>query len=265
MDKNIAFSLGYDDRAITVHFGGYPDTSSPRLHAKDSGFLFEYIMSGEMTVESPDILLHAGIGDLLIIHPSSECVLYRRSGELKTVGFSISGFVFEAISDVFALPSVFCSTADVFAKVIDVDKTFEKYSLGDGDSGRAFCELAFSLMLDAVSALKRGDPFGKPSAEAIRDYLDLCLCGEVDLDTVGKKFGISGMHVIRLFRAKYDETPMFYLKTSRLEKSAELLRSTDMSIKEISSLLQFSSTQHFTNLFREHFGISPGKYRETNK
>ena len=99
-------------------------------------------------------------------------------------------------------------------------------------------------------------------SESDRDHLDMCICGDVDLDSLGKKFGISGMHIIRLFRTEYDITPIQYLKLKRLEKSAELLSNTDMSIKDISSLLRFSSTQHFTNLFRERFGISPGKFRD---
>ena len=53
--------------------------------------------------------------------------------------------------------------------------------------------------------------------------------------------------------------------SARLNKAADLLSGTDMQIKEIAKLLRFSGTQHFTNLFREQFGISPGKYREKNK
>ena len=42
-------------------------------------------------------------------------------------------------------------------------------------------------------------------------------------------------------------------------------RRNHMTIKEIAGLLRFSGTQHFTNLFREQFGTSPGKYREKTK
>lgn len=261
MNKNIVFGPE-NNSIITVHSAGYPDTSKPRLHAKNSGFIFEYVLSGEMCIESPDFLIHAGIDDLVIIHPSEECVMYRHSGDLKTLGFTASGFMYEAMYDVLALPRVFCASADILDKLLGVGNTFEKYSGGDCNSGRTLCELAVSLILDAVDLKGRNVPMGKPSAEAIKEYLDLCLCGDTDLESIGKKFGISGMHVIRLFRAKYDTTPMQYLKIARLEKSAKLLRKTKMSIKDVSSLLRFSSTQHFTNLFREHFGVSPGRFRE---
>ena len=265
MDKNSLFNIGSADTVISVHSCGYSDTSKPRLHEKDSGFIFEYILSGQEVIESPDVLIHAGIGDLIVIRPGNECVLYRSSGDLKTVGLSFSGFVFEAVCDVLGIPDIFCASADVFDKLFGIDKVYKRYTCGDGDAGRIICELVFSLLLDAASAAKMQDVHIRPSAKAIKDFLDLCLCGDVDLDAVGKKFGITGMHVIRLFRAEYDETPMQYLKLSRLRKSAELLSSTDMSIKDISSLLKFSSTQHITNLFREHFGVSPGRFREKCK
>lgn len=264
VDNNSLFSVNNTDTVISVYSGGYPDTSKPRLHEKDSGFIFEYVLSGEEVIESPDVLIHAGIGDLVIVRPGMECVLYRSSGDLRTIGFSLSGFVLEASCDVLGIPDIFCGSADVFDKILGIDKTYERYTCGDGSAGREILELAFSLILDAAVS-KRQDVHTRPSGEAIKEFLDRCLCGDVDLDAVGKRFGITGMHVIRLFRAEYDETPMQYLKLSRLRKSAELLADTDMTIKEISSLLKFSSTQHFTNLFREQFGVSPGKFRENHK
>lgn len=254
-----------NDRIVTVHYAGYSDTSAPRLHAKDSYFLFEYILSGEEIVESPDYLIRAGIGDLVMVHPAEECVIYREVGEVSAISLQVSGFVLEAVSDVLSLPRTVKSSADVLNKLLPAESLFQRYTAGDGDAGRQLLELAFSLMLD-ISSNNEADLFsGKPSAEKIKTYLDICLCGDVDLDAVGKKFGISGMHVIRLFRTEYDITPMQYLKLRRLEKSGEMLLETDISIKDIASMLQFSSTQHFTNLFREHFGVSPGRYRDKNR
>ncbi len=262
---NTRFLPDGDDRIVTVHCAGYSDTSVPRLHPKDSHFLFEYVLSGEEIIESPDYLIHAGIGELIMIHPSEECVIYRDTTSVNAISIQISGFVLEALADVLGLPRVGKVYADILDKLLPVKSMFEKYSAGDSTTGRLLLELAFSLMLDMSSHNDADIYAGKPSAEKIKAYLDTCLCGDVDLDTVGKKFSISGMHVIRLFRGKYDITPMQYLKLKRIEKSAEMLAETEVGIKDISSLLRFSSTQHFTNLFREHFGISPGKFRENSK
>lgn len=257
------FSVYGDNSISYVHGVGHTGRSSPFHHPKGSFFVFEYILSGEECVESPDFLIKAGIGDLIVIHPSEECVIYKNKNEVSALYFFISGFVLEAVFEVLALPRISCVPASLIEEFLNIGGLYEKYLAGDPNSGKKLCEFAFSLMLHTAAANNNNLTNEKPSAEKIKDYLDLCLCGEVDLDSVGKKFGITGMHVIRLFRQKYDYTPMQYLKLKRLEKAASLLSNSNMSIKDISSLLCFSSTQHFTNLFREQFNISPGKYRES--
>lgn len=265
--KNLIFTEDSAEKIISVHSAGYSAASSPRHHIKGSGFIFEYVISGEECIESPELLVRAGVGSLVIVHPSEECVLYRSAGKLAALQMTVSGFLLEAVSEVLALPRIFSSPHGdprLLDRFLGFEKLYGSYIAGDGAAGKELCESALSLLLDAA-ALEHEKSLSdkKPSGKRIKEYLDLCICADVDLDSIGKHFGITGMHVIRLFRAEYDITPMQYLKLARLEKASSLLTSSDMSIKSISSLLRFSSTQHFTNLFRERFGVSPGKYRDS--
>ena len=265
--KDIIFSAEHENSIITVYGAGPANTSAPRHHAKGSGFLVEYILSGEECIESPDVLEKAGIGSLIIISPGEECVLYKERGTVSAFNITFSSLLLEAVSDIISLPRIFCKTGteellDVF---FSLQNLYKEYSAGSAGAAREICEILFSLFLTAASLFSAESKKTKPSAEKIKEYLHLCICGDTDLDAIGRHFGITGMHVIRLFRNKYDLTPMQYLKIIRLEKAAELLVKTDMSIKNISNMLRFSSTQHFTNFFREHFGIAPGKYRENGK
>lgn len=264
--RNLIFTEGSPEKVISVHSAGHSAASAPRHHAKGSGFIFEYVISGEECIESPDILVRAEVGSLIIVHTSEECVLYRSKGKPAALQMTVSGFLLEAASEVLNLPRIFSSpygSPSLLDRFLGFEKLYEKYKAGDGTAGKEFCESALSLLLDAAALSHESDPSDtKPTAKKIRDYLELCICADVDLESIGNHFGITGMHVIRLFRTEYDITPMQYLKIARLEKASSLLTSTSMSIKSISSLLRFASTQHFTNLFREHFGVSPGKYRD---
>ena len=262
MDNSIIFNPDSTNRIAVFNSGEYTDVSAPILHSKESGFLFMHILSGEVCIESPDYLKTAKMGDLVIIHPFEECVLYRGKSDVSAISFSVSSFMLEAMYDVLGIDRVFSAPCNVLDKFIRSVDLYDKYYAGDYDSGRKLYEATVSIMIDVAALNAVSSEKAKPSAELIRDYLELCICGDVDLDNIGERFGISGMHVIRLFKNKYDTTPMLYLKTLRLKKSAELLCRSSMTIKEISTLLKFSSTQHFTNLFRDHFGVSPGKYRE---
>lgn len=259
------FSSLSDNRIISFHSCEYNDYSVPSLHEKDSGFLMGYVLSGEICIEAPEYLITAGIGELFILHPSEECVIYRNKSDVAVITLSVSALMLDAMYDVLLLPRVFVSGTDELDKFLKAESEYKLYKAGGDFVGRGLTELVISIILDAATAKALAPRGKKVTAEAVKDHLDLCLCGDTDLDTIGKKFGVTGMHIIRLFKAKYDVTPMYYLKTARLNKAASLLSTSNMTIKEIAGLLRFSGTQHFTNLFREQFGTSPGKYREKTK
>ena len=262
------FSPGDSGKITYIHSVGQLDRAVPCHHPKGDGFIFEYVVSGEECIESPDVLVNAGIGDFVVIRPEEECVIYRNGPDLSVFSVHISGFLLEAVADVLNIDNVYRvpSAFDMLDVFLKLKLLYEKYAAGDGSAGKTICETVISFLLDvAAYRSKEHDAETHPTAKGIRDYLDLCICGEVDLEAIGSRFGVTGMHIIRIFRSEYDETPMQYLKLRRLEKAAELLTESRLSIKEISTLLCFSSTQHFTNLFRDHFGSSPGKFRSSGK
>ena len=56
-----------------------------------------------------------------------------------------------------------------------------------------------------------------------------------------------------------------YIKKFRLTKATELLAFTDKSIAEISNEIGINNPNHFCNIFKEEYGISPTAYRNTIK
>ena len=65
------------------------------------------------------------------------------------------------------------------------------------------------------------------------------------------------------FRAVFGCTPMSFLHDIRLRRSGEILRQRlDMSIEQVAHRVGFSSRSHFSQTFKDHFGISPKAFRE---
>jgi AraC family transcriptional regulator of arabinose operon len=52
---------------------------------------------------------------------------------------------------------------------------------------------------------------------------------------------------------------------SRIQRSCELLSSTDTKIEKIAESCGYNSVSHFVKLFREKTGITPAAYRKNNK
>ncbi|MFG2194780.1 helix-turn-helix transcriptional regulator [Streptomyces sp. NPDC048639] len=83
----------------------------------------------------------------------------------------------------------------------------------------------------------------------------------LDLDAVAAYAGYSRFHFVRAFKAVYGQTPGQYLSRRRIERAEELLRTADLSVTEICTLVGFSSLGTFSTGFKKQTGLTPGEYR----
>lgn len=65
-----------------------------------------------------------------------------------------------------------------------------------------------------------------------------------------------------LFKGKTGMNFVDYLKAMRIEKAKELLKNTEYKIYEISEMVGYNNTKHFTTMFRSFTGISPREFRD---
>jgi AraC-like DNA-binding protein len=77
--------------------------------------------------------------------------------------------------------------------------------------------------------------------------------------------GLSQSRLNFLFTRATGVTPKRYYERRRLEAAYGLLRSTDLSIKEIGFDLGFNFDSHFTSWFRKQAGTTPSMFRKTAK
>ena len=81
------------------------------------------------------------------------------------------------------------------------------------------------------------------------------------LDQMAEALLMSRRQLQRKMRALTNEGPTALLRQKRLMKAASLLKSTDMSIKEVCFAVGFQSKSSFARAFREAYGMSPSEYR----
>lgn len=73
--------------------------------------------------------------------------------------------------------------------------------------------------------------------------------------------GLSVSRFYDLFREATGTAPARYLRRCRFEKAEELLRTTNMSIKEIANHTGILDCSHFVRDFAKSYGMSPRAYR----
>ncbi|WP_244529969.1 helix-turn-helix domain-containing protein [Mesorhizobium qingshengii] len=85
--------------------------------------------------------------------------------------------------------------------------------------------------------------------------------GRPTLAALAKEVGVSRFHFCRAFKQSTGMTPHAFIARRRLEQSADMLRSTNLSATKIAMECGFGSSSHFTIAFKRAFGASPTEFR----
>jgi AraC-like DNA-binding protein len=119
--------------------------------------------------------------------------------------------------------------------------------------------------LGLAALVAYGTPPTKPKSSPLQlamDYIDTHLGQPLNIAQISAAAFVSQQHLTRIFRSEMGMTPSRYLWDYRTKHGVELLRSTGLTISEISFQLGFQSPFHFSRLVRLQTGTSPTEYRK---
>ena len=87
-------------------------------------------------------------------------------------------------------------------------------------------------------------------------------CGyDMSLAYVAEQLGTSPSYISRIIKEKTGRNFLSLLTEMRVKRGEELLRNTEMSIKDIAQEVGYSNSYYFIKIFKEHKGMTPGEYR----
>ncbi|OAS89265.1 MULTISPECIES: AraC family transcriptional regulator [Metabacillus] len=92
-------------------------------------------------------------------------------------------------------------------------------------------------------------------------YIQDNLSDTLKLSDIAKHLHISSRHLSRLFVKELGVSYSEYVKKERIQKSAMLLKTTNLSIKEISEQTGFKNVHYFTRVFSATVRNPPGNFR----
>jgi transcriptional regulator GlxA family with amidase domain len=85
----------------------------------------------------------------------------------------------------------------------------------------------------------------------------------VTMGDLSRLVNLSQSRLSHLFKAALSVSLNSYLSNRRVERAAELLRSTEMQVKEITYDTGYKQVPSFVRAFQRRFGASPGRYRRS--
>ncbi len=82
----------------------------------------------------------------------------------------------------------------------------------------------------------------------------------LELLELSSRVGISRTKLLKGFVSLFGKTPTSYLRDIRIEKARTLIDQGQMSLTDIAHFVGYSSSSHFTKVFRNYFGVTPSQY-----
>jgi len=138
-------------------------------------------------------------------------------------------------------------------------------------SGRLFLDsveqaMAIALVRDRavrhrLVQISRGG-LGAARLRRIKDLVHAKMEDDLSLEEMAQSVGLSTAHFARMFRKSTGETPHKFVLRQRLERAKVMLRAPDARVLDVAVACGFRTQQHFAQVFRDVFGVSPTEYRQ---
>jgi AraC family transcriptional regulator len=103
---------------------------------------------------------------------------------------------------------------------------------------------------------------GSARLRRIRELVHAKMEDDLSLDEMAQAVGLSTAHFARMFRKSTGETPHQFVLRQKLERAKRMLRAPDARVLDVAVACGFKTQQHFAQVFRDAWRVSPTEYRQ---
>ena len=101
--------------------------------------------------------------------------------------------------------------------------------------------------------------------EEVARYMEEHLDESLSIPQMSRRALLSPTAFKAAFRQRYGLAVHAWLRQKRMERAAQLLRGSSLTVLEVAQTVGYSSGSQFSTAFRERYGTSPGKFRKMSK
>jgi signal transduction histidine kinase/DNA-binding response OmpR family regulator len=83
-----------------------------------------------------------------------------------------------------------------------------------------------------------------------------------DVEEFARRIGMSRVTLFRKIKGVTGQTPTHFVRSLRLKRAAQLLRTSDLNVSEILEHVGILDLSYFSRIFRQEFGQTPTQYRQ---
>lgn len=150
--------------------------------------------------------------------------------------------------------------------VITINKITQKYiQMYSAGKNKSNNDVLVRYLEELVTAVKEHRlSYGTYSAPIIKalEYIELHLGEPISISTLSDCAGLSVSQLSRILKREVGESASAIISKMRCKKAANLLKTTDLPIGEISSFVGYADNNYFVKVFKKVYGMTPGDYRK---
>lgn len=98
--------------------------------------------------------------------------------------------------------------------------------------------------------------------ESVKAYIETRLSENIEVEHICNEFGIGRTKLYEIFRNELKTGISKYIFQRRMIKAKKLLKTTSLSIPDISSAVGFDDYNYFSRVYKKQYGKSPKHYRK---
>ena len=256
-------SVASDSAPLIVNCAGNFNSTFPFSTDNPAGrkdFYLMYITRGTLSVRISEEIVSAEAGSVIIFPP--ECGYYYRfdgEGEINYLWAHFTGsYAAELLKrlGISQLPAIYKAPSRSHASAC-FRAMFEIFS---SDSCLKEHSLAASLM-QILIALSEQPSTDKGGISRSLAYINASYTEELRIPDLAAMENLSNSRYHVIFKKTTGRSPNEYITDLRMRHACELLRSTDMPIKQVGILTGYGDSHFFSRNFKANIGMSPSEYR----
>jgi AraC family transcriptional regulator len=92
-------------------------------------------------------------------------------------------------------------------------------------------------------------------------YIEERITQPIGIRDLASEVRMSQFHFARMFKEAMGDPPHEYITRVRMERAKELLRASDLPLREVATSVGYQTQAHFTGVFHKRVGVTPRTFR----
>ncbi|MBQ4631460.1 MAG: AraC family transcriptional regulator [Clostridia bacterium] len=212
-----------------------------------------YVINGEVHIAEEDEEYSLYPNELIVLDPN------KRHFGFKTSQTHTSFYWFHFYTNI-DIPCKLCKSDDYYdikyllKRLLHISNTPTYTQNAKDSAGLMILEELISLTASKVLS-------DRALISSISEYVRLNIKNKITVESIAHHFGYNPDYIGKLFKEYFNTGLKKYINSERIKLAKDMLFTSNMTVKQISSHLGFSTENNFIKFFVYHEHISPSKFR----